>query len=875
MRLQILDIPKFAFQRRPSAVLGVLIIVILWAGVFIAYRGDVEQDYRDVEERNRNYTIVLEENVLRSIGEIDKALLYLRRTVELAQETTDYQTIVSTTDVLSEIIVQVAIIDARGISRGSNANPAPTQVIDISDREHFKFHLNSEADNLFISKPVIGRASGKWSVQFTRRFSNKDGSFAGIVVASMDPAHFTKFYNKVNIGGATSVAMIGSDGAVRSSGGDEIARLSLGQDLSGTKLFSHFQSDSDGVFRDPGVSPDDSLVITARKVREHPLWVTVSTREFDIYQSSWSNLKQNSLIVACLTALILIALEHLLRAEAKAVQKAHQLQLTLEHISQGIMLITKDRQIPIINQRCTELLLLPKQMAERPTRLDELAQYEADNNVPLSSQSEILSSSTPPHDFRAPSISDYKRPDGTFIEVRKTQLPDGSVVQTFTDITTRREAEASVAKLASEDPLTKLHNRRVFHSKLRELCESSHHGRFAVLFMDMDRFKVINDTLGHRVGDSFLVEVARRLRSVLRESDILSRLGGDEFAVLLSAVSSPADVEATAQRIVEAMSEPFQVEHQQISTSISIGIAMGPADGKTQDDLLVAADLALYAVKVGGRGAYRFYQRAMNDELNGRREVELDLRDALDHGRLQLYYQPIVDLQRSAITGFEALARWPHPSKGMISPAKFIPVAEDCGLINPLGNWALGEACRTAVQWPGDLQISVNVSPIQIAGASFLDTIARVLADTGLEPHRLALEFTERIFIEENEKTLSTLHKLKDIGVQIALDDFGTGYSSLSYLRRFPFDTVKIDRSFVADLGASTSSNVIVQGIILIAGGLGINTVAEGIERADQMQFLKALGCKQVQGYLLNEPVPTMKASILAERWMAKKVSAA
>jgi EAL domain-containing protein (putative c-di-GMP-specific phosphodiesterase class I) len=323
------------------------------------------------------------------------------------------------------------------------------------------------------------------------------------------------------------------------------------------------------------------------------------------------------------------------------------------------------------------------------------------------------------------------------------------------------------------------------------------------------------------------------------------------------------------------MSEPFQVERQQISTSISIGIAMGPADGKTQDDLLVAADLALYAVKVGGRGAYRFYQRAMNDELNGRREVELDLRDALDHGRLQLYYQPIVDLQRNAITGFEALARWPHPSKGMISPAKFIPVAEDCGLINPLGNWALGEACRTAVQWPGDLQISVNVSPIQIASASFLDTIARVLADTGLEPHRLTLEFTERIFIEENEKTLSTLHKLKDIGVQIALDDFGTGYSSLSYLRRFPFDTVKIDRSFVADLGASTSSNVIVQGIILIAGGLGIKTVAEGIERPDQMQFLKALGCKEVQGHLLNEPVPTMKALILAERWMAKKVSAA
>jgi EAL domain-containing protein (putative c-di-GMP-specific phosphodiesterase class I) len=266
----------------------------------------------------------------------------------------------------------------------------------------------------------------------------------------------------------------------------------------------------------------------------------------------------------------------------------------------------------------------------------------------------------------------------------------------------------------------------------------------------------------------------------------------------------------------------------------------------------------------------------MNDDVNDRREVEIDLREALEYGQLELYYQPIVDLQRNKIGGFEALARWPHPTKGMISPAKFIPVAEDCGLIVALGKWALTEACSTAMKWPGDMKISVNVSPLQLVSSDLPDTVSRVLAETGLEPHRLALEFTERIFIDESEKTLSTLHKLKDLGVQIALDDFGTGYSSLSYLRSFPFDTLKIDRSFISDLGASTSSNVIVQAVILIAGGLGIRTVAEGIESSQQLQILKGLGCKEVQGFRLGKPVPFKEASAMIENWIGEeKVSAA
>ena len=875
MKVHVLNIPRLALQRRGSAVLGLIIIGILWAGVALMFRRDLQQDYLAVLRRNENYALLFEENVLRSLGEIDKTILYMRRRVEVLKDTTDYQRIVQSTDVLSEIIVQVAIVDSKGIARASNAVQQLTTPIDISDREHFKFQVNNTSDTLFISKPVIGRASGKWSVQLTRRFLNKDGTFAGVVVASMDPAHFTSFYDRIKLGGDTSVAMIGSDGVVRSEGGGAIAQLALGQDLSGMALFKHLQNTDGGTFIEPGLTAQDGLVVSARRVRGYPLWVTVSTKEHQIYQTAWAGLGKNILIATFLTVLMLLALEKILRAEARAEQKAKQLQLTLEHIGQGIMLVTKDREIPIINQRCAELLLLPQTMIDVPPKLEDLAKFKLGDDVSrIWSEDRLDHDGIGSHDRQRSSIADFQRSDGAFIEVRKTWLPDGAFVQTFTDITKRRQAEAYITKLASEDPLTALHNRRVFRAKMQELCEGSSRSRFAVLFMDMDRFKVVNDTLGHRTGDQLLVQVAKRLQSIVGESVVLARLGGDEFAVLLPAVVSDSEVEAVAQRLIDALAEPFNVDRNVITTGISIGIAIGPDHGKTADALLVAADLALYSVKVGTRGTYRIFERRMNDDVNSRREIELQLREALANGGLDVHYQPIVDLRNYSITGFEALMRWPHPSKGMISPAKFIPVAEECGLIDALGHWILVEACRKAKQWPVDMKLSVNVSPIQLAKPDIVATVESVLAATGLEPQRLVLECTETIFMENSEKMLSTLHKLKQIGVQIALDDFGMGYSSLSYLRSFPFDIVKIDRSFVSDLGVSTSSSVIVQAVILITGSLGIKTVAEGIETEEQLQFLKLLGCNEVQGYLLGKPAPAEATARLVEQRSVRAAAA-
>ncbi len=885
-RLHILRLPKFISERRSTAIFGAVIVAMLWAGVILKYIDDIKSDKKDAERANQNFAMVFEENVLRSIGEIDKALLYLRKSIESRKATTDYSTIANTTDVLSEIIVQVAIIDADGIMRASNAGPQPAPALDLSDREHYRVHVNSTSDQLFISKPVIGRVSGKWSVQITRRFLNADNSFAGVVVASLNPEHLTKFYDKIDFGSAVSITLIGDDGVVRSSGGSA-SGYKLGQDLKLSNLFNRLQMGANATFVDTSISDGHDELITVRKIRGHPLWVSVSTNKQEIYQDSLSALKLNALAGIVITLIMLAAIERILRSETKARLKAEQLQLTLENMSQGIMLVTKDLQIPIINGRCAELLGLPKEFISKPPRFDQLIEYQTQSeklrNAAKPNRQEFFEPSTSINSASQVAVCERMMPNGSVIEVRSGHLPDGSFVQTFTDITKRWEAESHVARLAAEDPLTGLPNRRVFRSTLDQMSKLSAPGpgshqpknEFAVLFLDLDRFKVINDTLGHRIGDMLLQEVAKRLKLSLRATDILARLGGDEFAVVVPSFVTRAAIEVLATGLIVAISQPYEIDGYRIRSNVSIGIAIGPQDGESVDDLLMAADLALYSVKAGNRGTYKFYEKSMNKELNDRRQMELDLREAIEHHELELYYQPILNLRSNVITGFEALARWRHPIKGMVPPTLFIPVAEDSGLILPLGEWALREACRTAAQWPEHLRIAVNLSPIQFSSPSLFHLVEDILAETGLQPHRLELEITERIFMEDSETTLSALWRLKALGVRVSLDDFGTGYSSLSYLRSFPFDKIKVDRAFVSDLKDTSGHIVIVQAVVSIARALGMTTTAEGVETEEQQQFLATLGCDEAQGYLYSAPVPIENVPELIAKWATQKTRAA
>ena len=416
---------------------------------------------------------------------------------------------------------------------------------------------------------------------------------------------------------------------------------------------------------------------------------------------------------------------------------------------------------------------------------------------------------------------------------------------------------AQVAFLAHHDPLTRLPNRVLFRERvLLALRTLSRDGRFGVLFLDLDHFKQVNDTLGHPIGDELLKQVSERLQDCLREGDTVARLGGDEFALLLPGIDGPEAAGQLAQRIIRMVGLPYEVSGNQVNISTSVGIAFAPADGAYPDKLLKNADMALYRAKLNGRGTCCYFELAMDAELQTRRTLEIDMRRAIIAGEFELFYQPLVYALSRAVSGFEALIRWHHPTRGLVSPVEFIPIAEETGLIVPLGQWILRQACLDATSWPDDLKVAVNLSSIQFRDRHLVDTVKDALDLTGLPAHQLELEITETVLLSESEATLATLHRLRALGARIAMDDFGTGYSSMSYLRSFPFDKIKIDQSFVHDLPDNAESIAIVRAVIGLSSSLGISVLAEGVETEEQAAHLARESCIELQGYLFSEPVP-------------------
>ncbi|MCP3373853.1 bifunctional diguanylate cyclase/phosphodiesterase [Bradyrhizobium cajani] len=449
-----------------------------------------------------------------------------------------------------------------------------------------------------------------------------------------------------------------------------------------------------------------------------------------------------------------------------------------------------------------------------------------------------------------------------YITSRRIGIRDKSgepryIINVVEDVTERRRADEKIAHMAHYDALTDLPNRTLFREQIeRELDKVAGGKQFALLYIDVDEFKGINDSLGHHVGDELLKAIAGRIRGCLKQGDLIARLGGDEFAVIQTGIQSAADVVSFVTRIYEAIRQPFHCLGHQLSTDASIGIALAPQDGSDLDQLVKNADLAMYGAKAEGRRTHRFFEPEMDASAKARLNMEQDLRQALVNGGFEIHYQPLVDLRSGAVSGCEALLRWRHPERGMVSPAEFIPVAEDTGLINELGDWVLRMACNEAATWPAHVRVAVNVSPVQLKCDTLALRIAGALAASGLAPSRLELEITEAVLIRDDEAALSILHQLRAIGVRIALDDFGTGYSSLSYLKRFPFDKIKIDRCFVADIAETPGAPVIVQAVVNIAAASSMTTVAEGVETEAQREMLRALGCTEMQGYLFSAPKP-------------------
>jgi diguanylate cyclase (GGDEF)-like protein len=455
------------------------------------------------------------------------------------------------------------------------------------------------------------------------------------------------------------------------------------------------------------------------------------------------------------------------------------------------------------------------------------------------------------------SDSTVKLKDGRTFAIHHEPMPDGGWVATHQDITEQRSAEAKIAHMAQHDALTGLPNRVLLNERLESALARVKSDEFvAVHLFDLDNFKTVNDTLGHPAGDKLLQLAADRLRALLRDSDTIARMGGDEFAILQVGLSDLGHATALALRVIGRISEPYAIDGHQVVIGASVGIAISGVDGLTPDTLIRNADLALYRAKGDGRGTFRFFEPEMDVQMQERRELEGDLRKALPGQEFELHYQPIVDIVSNNITGLEALIRWRHPEKNLVLPNEFIPLAEEIGLIVPIGEWVIGEACLTAARWPDHLKIAVNLSPVQFRSPALVRVIISALAASGLSPDRLELEITETALLQNCEATLAILYQLRELGVCIVMDDFGTGYSSLSYLQSFPFDKIKIDRSFVKDIAESVGSLNIVRAVTALARGLGMTTIAEGVETVVQRDALRAEGCIEMQGFLFSPPLP-------------------
>jgi diguanylate cyclase (GGDEF)-like protein len=545
----------------------------------------------------------------------------------------------------------------------------------------------------------------------------------------------------------------------------------------------------------------------------------------------------------------------------------------LNNMAHSLCMFDREKRLVVCNDHYATLFGVPSWLTEPGAELGEiLAHRRAAGIVPSGDSQRYLDPDQATFGEGELAKEEFKINNGRIISAIWRKMADGGWVATYEDITTQRQQQDRIRYLARHDPLTDLPNRAHFSEELDNIDACIARGeRWTLLYFDLDYFKTVNDTLGHGVGDAVLTEVAARLKANCRDQDIVARLGGDEFALLVRSLDRPDDCAAVAQRIIDAMEQPILVDGHEVSIGVSIGIAVAPDDGSNAETLMHNADLALYRAKAEGRGNFQYFEAGMNAALQERRFMETGVRAALALKQFQLVYQPLIRLEDNSISSFEALLRWNHPARGLIPPDHFIPIAEEIGVMVPIGQWVLREACRTASKWPAGIRVSVNLSPAQFKARDLVSQVISALAESGLPGNRLELEITESLLLAETELTLQTLHKLRDLGVRVSMDDFGTGYSSLSYLRSFPFDKIKIDRSFVADLASHADNQAIVGAVISLGDSLGMATTVEGVETDEELSIIRAHGCQEVQGFLFSPPVSAIGATQLIAKF-AKEI---
>lgn len=558
-------------------------------------------------------------------------------------------------------------------------------------------------------------------------------------------------------------------------------------------------------------------------------------------------------------------------------QKAESLRFrtALNNMSQGLCFFDGDSRMIVCNDRYAEMYGLSPDLCKPGTPLQEIVEqrYRV-GSAPRIEADEYLSwrASIVAVNQASDTLTELR--DGRTFSIHHRPMPDGGWVATHEDITERRRAQEQIARMAHHDALTAIPNRVMFRERL-EASLAREGAAVAVLTVDLDGFKAVNDTLGHPIGDALLRAVAQRLGECVRDGDLVARLGGDEFAIIQSSAVHIDLVRALGERLVAVIDDPFDVAGHRVSVGASVGAAIAePGAGNDVDALLYQADLALYEAKAQGRGRLCLFSSALGDRARERRELVADLHHALERGQLEVHYQPIVSTSatpgdgRLRVVVFEALLRWNHPTRGRVMPDGFIAVAEEIGVIGDIGAWVLRTAFAEAARWPSGVAVAVNLSPLQFAGGDLVGDVEAALMSSGLAASRVELEITESVRLAENAANRGLLHRLRELGVRVCLDDFGVGYSSLSYLRSFPFDKIKIDRSFVRDMTSHREAEAIVRAIAALARSLGMSVTAEGVESAEQCASLQEMGCDELQGYWLGRPGPAGEVlAVLQRSW--------
>jgi diguanylate cyclase (GGDEF)-like protein len=767
----------------------------------------------------------------------------------------------------------INLFDANGdLINSSEVWPVPD--INIADRDYFKaFKSGAEITPIRIEL-LRGRIAGQWATIVAHKLTGPKGEFIGIVTRTILPSIFEKYFASVALREGAAISMYQRDGTL-------LARYPhvehmIGSNVRSSNIYQYISSPSGrGTIRLTSPIDGQERLASANALRSFPLAI-VASLTVDTALADWRDQTRFLIIVASLSAVVIAFMlfffvRKLLQQHRTEKQR---LDTAINNMSQGLLLYDSSERLVVCNQRYVSMYGLSPDVVKPGLRFRDLVIHRKETGSFKGDVDAFVTSVRRNVAVGKITHNTVETADGRLIQIVNQPLKSGWLT-THEDITERTQAEEQIRHLAHYDALTDLPNRALFHERLRqEIAQTAADRQLAVLYIDIDEFKSVNDSLGHMIGDELLKSVALRLSACIEGSDFVARLGGDEFAIVKTGVRDSSDVADLAARALDTIRAPYDCLGHQVTSDASIGIALVPQHGTDLDQILKNADLAMYAAKSAGRRTWRFFEPAMDAHVRARRVLETDLRKAIADEALEVYYQPCLSLLNNRITGCEALVRWRHPERGMVSPAEFIPIAEETGLINELGEWVLAKACAEATAWPEGINLAVNVSPVQFKSGTLALKIVAALAASGLPANRLELEITEAVLIRDDDAALEILHQLRAIGVRIALDDFGTGYSSLSYLQRFPFDKIKIDRCFVNDLAEAGGSSI-VQAVVNIAAARHMTTTAEGVETKRQQELLRALGCTEMQGYLFSAPKPAEQVREILFAHRARRAEAA